>query len=193
MWSVERENDAIQRAREGDPNAFQALYENYGRYVYGRCLQLTRDPVVAEELSQDVFLQIWRKISGFRSQSKFKTWIYKVTTNTALLHLRKNRQQPAPERRNLPANDDRALEERLSAPDSHLDDQLMILQTMTMLPPAHRRVLMLHDVEGYNHSEIARILDIPAGTSKSNLSRGRRKMRALFQRPPDLIAGQKIA
>jgi RNA polymerase sigma-70 factor, ECF subfamily len=183
IWSLESEKETVQRAREGDPNAFQALYKIYGRYVYGRCLQLTRDPVVAEELSQDVFLQIWRKISGFRGQSKFKTWVYKVTTNTVLLHLRKNRQHPPPERCYASPNDDRALEERLSTHDWRPDDQLMFLQAMTLLPPVHRRILMLHDIEGYKHSEIARILDIPAGTSKSNLSRGRRQIRTLFSMP----------
>jgi len=81
IWSVETEKIAIENARNGDPNAFQMLYENYSRYVYRRCLRFTHDPATAEDLSQDVFIQVWRKISSFRGDSTFKTWLHPIATN----------------------------------------------------------------------------------------------------------------
>jgi RNA polymerase sigma-70 factor, ECF subfamily len=81
LWSAEDEKSTIHNARSGDPDAFQALHEKYKGYIYRRCLRLTRDPNLAEDLTQDVFFLIWRKISSFRGKSAFKTWLFRVATN----------------------------------------------------------------------------------------------------------------
>jgi RNA polymerase sigma-70 factor, ECF subfamily len=190
----ETEKSAIRNAQNGDPNAFQILYESYSQYVYSRCLRLTRDPAIAEDLSQDVFIQVWKKISTFRGQSKFKTWLHRVATNIVFMYLRKNQRQPALDEHNQHARDERKLEERFSSPASDLDDNLLLYQTISVLPPSHRAVLMLHDVDGYKHDEIARILGIPSGTSKSSLHRARYRIRTAFGRPPSRwLPGQQEA
>lgn len=173
------EKKLIRRVCERDPDAFQQLYETYSRSVYNRCLQLSRSPSTAEDLTQEVFLQVWRKISGFRGESRLATWIFKVATNTALLHLRRRRSHTEFQPHSLHDEGD-AFEQCLPAPESELEDRLLIREVLPMLPPAQQLVLMLHEIEGYKHSEISEILHIPAGTSKSNLSRGRSKIRSIL-------------
>jgi RNA polymerase sigma-70 factor (ECF subfamily) len=186
-WSIETEEAAIQNARAGDQHAFQLLYENYGPYVYRSCLRLIGDPATAEDLRQDVFVQVWKRISTFRGRSKFKTWLHRVVTNMVYMHLRKKQRRPAVESYTPPPGDDRTLEERLPAHPSDLDDRLLLCQTISVLAPKYRAVLILHDVDGYEHEEIARILDIPSGTSKSTLSRARRQIRTVLQRRRRLL------
>lgn len=177
------EKSTIRNAQDGDPKAFQMLYENYSQYVYSRCLRLTRDPAAAEDLSQDVFIQVWKKISTFRGQSKFKTWLHRVATNIVFMYLRKVQRHPALEQYNPPARD-KWIKERFASPPSNPEDRFLLYQTISVLPPGHRAVLMLHDVDGYKHDEIARILGIPSGTSKSSLHRARYRIRSAFDRPP---------
>lgn len=181
-WSIDTEKKAIQDARAGDPHAFGMLYENYSEFVYRRCLRLTHDPVIAEDLSQDVFVQVWRKIATFRGSSSLKTWLHRVATNVVFMHLRKNRRRASQVQYDSCALGERSLEESFSSPPSRLDDRMLLSQTVSVLPPGHRAVLMLHDVDGYKHEEIARILGIPSGTSKSNLHRARRQIRTVFER-----------
>jgi RNA polymerase sigma-70 factor (ECF subfamily) len=183
IWSVETEKIAIENSRNGDPNAFQMLYENYSRYVYRRCLRFTHDPATAEDLSQDVFIQVWRKISSFRGDSTFKTWLHRIATNVVFMHLRNNRRHPPPEQYDLWARDGRYVEERFPSSPPRLDDCLLLHQVVSTLSPGHRTALILHDVAGYKHREIAQILSIPSGTSKSNLYRARQRIRATFKIP----------
>ncbi len=176
-WSVEMEKTTIPRARNGDPHAFAVLYRNYSDYVYRRCLRLTGDPLIAEDLSQDVFVQVWRKLSTFHGQSKFKTWLYRVATNMVYTYWRRNRRTSPPEQWTPRAEDKRTLERCADSGSSRLDDHVLLRQAVSVLAPQHRAVLMLHDADGYTHEEIARILGIASGTSKSNLSRARRRIR----------------
>lgn len=180
-WSVETEKTAIPKARNGDAHAFAMLYQNYSDYVYRRCLRLTGDPLVAEDLSQDVFVQVWRKLSTFHGQSKFKTWLYRVATNIVYTYWRRKRRIAPPEPWQRHPEDERTLERCVASPSSQLDYHVLLRQAVSVLAPQHRAVLMLHDADGYTHEEIARILGIPSGTSKSNLSRARRKIRITLE------------
>jgi RNA polymerase sigma-70 factor (ECF subfamily) len=181
-WSGETERAVIGKARAGDLNAFGMLYDNYSQNVYSRCLRLTKDPEAAEDLRQDVFIQAWRKISDFRGDSRFGTWLHRVTTNVVFMHFRKKRRHPEDNQITGHANDEWSFEKLLSSGPPQLDNRLLLTQAVSALRPGYRAVLMLHDVDGYKHEEIARILGIPLGTSKSNLYRAHRQIRSRLNR-----------
>src|SRR5690242_8840492 len=90
--ALKKEESCIVRAAQrGDPDAFQRLYVRHKNYVYSLCMRMCKDPVLAEDLTQDIFLHVWRKMGSFKAQSLFRTWLHRVTINMVLLHFRKNR------------------------------------------------------------------------------------------------------
>ena len=181
-WSGETEKAVIGKARAGDLNAFSMLYATYSQNVYSRCLRLTKDPDTAEDLKQDVFIQAWKKISNFRGDSRFGTWLHRVTTNIVFMHFRKKKRHPEESTITRRVNDQSPIEELLSSGPPQLDNRLLLSQAVSDLRPGYRAVLMLHDVDGYKHDEIAQILGIPPGTSKSNLYRAHRQIRSRLKR-----------
>jgi RNA polymerase sigma-70 factor, ECF subfamily len=181
-WSGETEKAVVGKARAGDLSAFGLLYDNYSQNVYSRCLRLTKDPDAAEDLRQDVFIQAWKKISGFRGDSRFGTWLHRVTTNMIFMHFRKKKRHPEENQTSRRVKDQWPFEELLSSGPPQLDNRLLLTQAVSTLRPGYRAVLMLHDVDGYKHDEIARILGIPPGTSKSNLYRAHRQIRSRLKR-----------
>lgn len=181
-WSGETEKKVVGKARAGDLSAFGLLYNNYSQNVYSRCLRLTKDPDAAEDLRQDVFIQAWKKISDFRGDSRFGTWLHRVTTNIVFMHFRKKKRHPEENQISRRVKDQWSFEELLSSGPPQLDNRLLLTQAVSALRPGYRAVLMLHDVDGYKHEEIARILGIPPGTSKSNLYRAHRQIRSRLKR-----------
>jgi len=178
-WSAETEKAVVGKARAGDLSAFGLLYDNYSQNVYSRCLRFTKDPDTAEDLRQDVFIQAWKKMSHFRGDSRFGTWLHRVTTNMIFMHFRKKkRHHPEENQISRRVKDQWVFEELVSSGPPQLDNRLLLRQAVSQLRPGYRAVLMLHDVDGYKHNEIARILGIPPGTSKSNLHRAHRQMRS---------------
>ncbi len=169
------ESRIVLAAQRGDPDAFQRLYARYKNYVYSLCMRMSKDPVLAEDLTQDIFLHVWRKMATFRGQSLFRTWLYRVTINMVLLHFRKNRVGTL-------SLDDETLpvaESVLLSNNSpiHLDDRISLRNMLSVLSPRYRRVLVLHDVEGYRHQDISNLLGITSGASRSQLHKARSKMR----------------
>lgn len=172
------ESRIVRAAQRGDPDAFQCLYARYKNYVYSLCMRMCKDPVLAEDLSQDIFLHVWRKMASFRGQSLFRTWLYRVTINMVMLYFRKQRIGTL-------SLDDKTLEVAETVFLSnispiHLDDRISLrnmLSLLSPLSPRHRRVLMLHDVEGYRHQDISHLLGITSGASRSQLHKARTKMR----------------
>jgi RNA polymerase sigma-70 factor, ECF subfamily len=177
--SLETEKRTVQNARRGDPRAFQTLYEKHSKYVYRRCLRLTRDPHIAEDLTQEVFIQVWKKLAGFRGDSLFKTWLYQITTNIICMHFRQLQRHSRMEQFCEP-EDGLSFEEILPSSSEHPDGKLLLHEVMSVLTPGYRAVLVLHDLKGYKHDEIAVILGVPSGTSKSNLYRARLRLRQAF-------------
>jgi RNA polymerase sigma-70 factor (ECF subfamily) len=170
-----QESRIIRAAQRGDPDAFQCLYARYKNYVYSLCTHMCKDPVLAEDLSQDIFLHVWRKMGSFRGQSLFRTWLYRVTINMVLLYFRKHRV-------GLLSLDDKTMQaaETVSLRNIspiHLDDRLSLRNMLSLLAPHHRRVLVLHDIEGYRHQDISHLLGITSGASRSQLYKARIKMR----------------
>jgi RNA polymerase sigma-70 factor (ECF subfamily) len=166
---------AVRAAQRGDPFAFQRLYERYKNYVYSLCLRLCKDPPLAEDLTQEVFFHVWQKLAGFRGQALFRTWLYRVTINRVLLHFRKQRIGILSlDEETLPVAESTLLREIGHA---DLDDCISLRDTLDLLSPRYRSVLMLHDLEGYRHGDISRLLGITCGASRAQLHKARIKIR----------------
>jgi RNA polymerase sigma-70 factor, ECF subfamily len=177
--------ELARRAAAGDAGALEALYRRYFRRVYSVCLRMTRNTHDAEDLAQEVFVHIFKKISSFRGDSKFTTWLHQVTVNHVLMSLRKRKRRPeeGPEE----AAEVRAARGVKMSPRMPVIDRIALKRAVALLPRGCRTVFGLYDVEGYDHAEIARMLGVSEGTSKSQLHRARHNLRKLLQqqaRPP---------
>jgi RNA polymerase sigma-70 factor (ECF subfamily) len=173
-------NNPIRAAQEGDTAAFEQLYrDNVGR-VYALCLRMTADPGRAEELSQDVFLRAWNKLSSFRGDAAFSTWLHRLAVNVVLADRRSQGKRWA----KLVMTDDMApfgdAESSSEAPGSGLGMDLE--QAISSLPEGARTVFVLHAIEGYQHDEIAEMTGTAVGTSKAQLHRARRLLREVLER-----------
>jgi len=180
------ETQLIERAQRGDEEAFAALYEIHKRRVYSLCLRMTGNTTEAEDLAQEAFLQLFRRISTFRGEAAFSTWLHRLTVNIVLMHLRKKGLQQVP----LEDTDnwqEEPVKREYGDDDRRLlgsIDRLTLTRAIEQLPPGYRVVFVLHDVEGYEHNEIAQIMNCSVGNSKSQLHKARLKLRAsLRQRP----------
>ena len=162
----------VRQAQAGDLVAFERLYRDNERKVFGLCFRLSSDPALAEELTQEVFVRAWRKLSSFRGESAFSSWLYPLTVNVALSERRSRRRRDA---RIVATEDPASLERapRSPAPEAGFD----LEKAMAALPPGARAVFVLHDVEGRTHEEIAQLLGLAPGTSKAQLHRARRLLR----------------
>lgn len=171
----EQESCAIQAAKLGHPAGFQILYELYRSYVYGICLRMTREPALSEDLTQDIFVQVMRKIASYQGKARFRTWLHRVAVNIVLVHFRRHKEL------HLSLNDETLpsaevmLAERVSPRDP--DTDITIRELLSDLSPNNRNVLRLHDVEGYRHQDISRFLGITSGASRSQLHKVRVKLR----------------
>jgi RNA polymerase sigma-70 factor (ECF subfamily) len=166
----------VRRAQAGDQDAFHALYQEQVGRVYALCLRLSGDRGDATELTQDVFVRVWERLRTFRGESAFSTWLYRLATNVALMARRTRNRR---EQRVAPVEDPGRFD-RGSTPAAaeHLD----LERALARLPPGAREVFVLHDVEGYGHAEVGRLLGIAAGTSKAQLFRARRLLREMLDR-----------
>jgi RNA polymerase sigma-70 factor, ECF subfamily len=170
-----REMRAIRAAQRGDPAGFQFVYEKYKTYVFSICLRMMHDPSLAEDLMQDIFLHVWRKIGSFKGNSQFRTWLHRVSVNMVLLYFRRHKAvNISLENEALPATELK-LAETVHQPD--LDQNISLRRVLGQLSPRYRRVLMLHDVHGYRHEDISHLLGITSGASRSQLHKARVKMR----------------
>ncbi|HWT66999.1 MAG TPA: RNA polymerase sigma factor [Terracidiphilus sp.] len=172
--------ELLTRARSGDHQAFAHLYFQHKRRIYSLCLRMVGNPAEAEDLTQEAFLQLHRKIATFRGDSAFSTWLHRLAVNVVLMHLRKKGlaltsldEAMEPTRDDTPAKS-------FGAPDLALTgsiDRLALERAVANLPAGYRLVFVLHDVEGYEHNEIAAMLDCSIGNSKSQLHKARLKLR----------------
>jgi RNA polymerase sigma-70 factor, ECF subfamily len=193
--TVERsEGEAIVRARRGDAGAFEYLYKAHCRHVYSVCLRMIRNPAEAEDLTQQTFLQVFRKIGTFRGESGFSTWLHKVTVNIVLMHLRRRKRTEVPlEDLNHPGSDNEAPRE-FGFSDTSMSgaiDRLNLMRAIRKLPFGYKRFFLLYDVIGYEHKEIAGRLRCSTGCSKSQLHKARKRLRQLLrgeQRAPVDVA-----
>ena len=177
------EAEAIERAKQGDGAAFEALYNLHKRRVYSLCLRMTANTAEAEDLTQEAFLQLFRKIGTFRGESAFSTWLHRMSVNVVLMRLRKKGLPVVPLDDPLESEED-ATKKEPGAPDLRLSgavDRLEIQRAIDELPPGYRSIFVLHDVEGYEHNEIAELVGCSIGNSKSQLHKARMKLRELLK------------
>lgn len=162
------------RVVRGEEGAFRELLERYGPRIFNLARRMSGNPATAEDLTQEVFLLLLRKIRQYDGRAALSTWIYRVAVNRIISEFR--RQPPATE---AAEGDMAALRVASAAPALHR--RLDLEAAIGRLPPGYRAVLLMHDVEGLCHQEIAEILDISVGTSKSQLHHARMQMRDLLQ------------
>ena len=174
--------------RVGGGFDFEQIYQTHYRCVFSLCLRMVGDRAEADDLSQDSFLQVFRKLHTFRGESAFRTWLFRVVTNVVLMHLRKKKrlmmQETSLEDETAVSNEGEALPRTLGSPDRSLakaNDRVVLERAIQALAPGYRRVFLLHDLEGYIHTEISAILGLGVGTSKSQLHKARRHLRRLLR------------
>lgn len=173
---------AIRSAQRGDPAGFQHLYEEYKTYVYSLCLRMTHDPSLAEDLMQDIFLHVWRKISSFKGTAMFRTWLYRVSVNMVLLHFRRHKMNTLSLDNDSLSSAEIQIAESTIQPD--MEEHISLRRTLGDLSPRYRRVLMLHDLHGYRHEDISHLLGITSGASRSQLHKARVKLRVALGQSP---------
>ena len=169
-----------QAAAGGEMAAFERIYERHNRRVYSLCLRMTQNPPEAEDLTQEVFIQLFRKIGSFRGESAFTTWLHRLTVNQVLMHFRKRsvKDEKTTEEGETPEQIVPGTEKYDRMP---VVDRIALDKAIAQLPRGYRTIFILHDVEGYEHIEIARMLRLSIGTSKSQLHKARMKLRGLLR------------
>jgi RNA polymerase sigma-70 factor, ECF subfamily len=178
------EAQIIERVKLGDAEAFQLLYEKHKRRVYSLCLRMTANTAEAEDLAQEAFLQLYRKIGTFRGESAFSTWLHRLSVNVVLMHLRKKSLPVVSLEETSQGTEEDSPRKDFGADDVSLSgsiDRLQLQRAVDSLPPGYRMIFVLHDVEGYEHNEIAKIAGCSVGNSKSQLHKARMKLRDLLK------------
>jgi RNA polymerase sigma-70 factor, ECF subfamily len=178
------EAEAIEKARNGDVTGYESLYYSHRSRVYSLCLRFTGNASDAEDLAQEVFLQMYRKISTFRGDAKFGSWLYRVAVNLALMHFRRRR-PPEVSLNISPTLKPEVMRSQIRNPfwtSSFLVERVALGRALSSLSKARRSVVLLHDVNGFTHCEVGRRLGLAAGTSKSQLHKAHVELRHLLGR-----------
>jgi RNA polymerase sigma-70 factor (ECF subfamily) len=174
--------ELVKRAQEGNADAFASLFHAHKARIYSVCLRMTNNTAEAEDLTQDAFLQVFRKLATFRGDSALSTWLYRIAVNTVLMHFRKKslRQISLDE----PYNQDaKQVRREYGSRDDRLTgsvDRIALARAIKELPDGYRTIFLLHEVEGYEHQEIAELLDCSVGNSKSQLHKAKLRIRELL-------------
>jgi RNA polymerase sigma-70 factor (ECF subfamily) len=172
------EAEAIRLAREGDAAAFERLYRLHSRRVLTLCVRMLENLAEAEDLTQETFLKVFRRIQTFSGESAFSTWLHRITVNVVLMHIRKKTvaQRPLEER----TEETRAHRLELGGADPYLNgtiERLTLHRAIDQLPRGFKAEFVLYDIEGYEHREIADMRGCSTGNSKSQLHKSRRRLR----------------
>ena len=176
-------SELIKRAQEGDSDAFAALFHTHKARIYSVCLRMTNNAAEAEDLTQDAFLQVFRKITSFRGDSAFSTWLHRIAVNTVLMHFRKKSLSQVSLDEPLGNEDGAKVRREIGTRDAGLAgcvDRIALARALTELPHGYRTIFLLHEVEGYEHQEIAEMLGCSVGNSKSQLHKAKLRIRELL-------------
>ena len=171
-------------AANGNIAAFEVLYERYHRRTYSLCLRMLNSQTEAEDLTQEVFIQLFRKIGSFRGDSAFSTWLHRLTVNQVLMHFRRRsvKNERTSEDGEMP---EQTVRGTANPGKMQVVDRIALKNAIAELPNGYRNVFVLHDVEGFEHEEVARMMGISVGTSKSQLHKARLKLRGLLLKKQD--------
>jgi len=184
MASEMSEAEAIEGTKQGDAACFEFLYKLHKRRVYSLCLRMVGNIETAEDFVQDAFMQLHRKIGSFRGESAFSTWLHRITVNVVLMQLRKKGLPVISLEEALEPVEEGGPQRDFGCKDQTLDgsiDRLVLEHAIESLPPGYRIIFVLHDVEGYEHNEIAEMLGCSVGNSKSQLHKARTKLRDVLR------------
>ena len=169
--------DLIAQAKSGNKDAFEDIYRIHVGRVYGVCLRILGDRSRAEDVTQQVFIRSWVKLASFRGESSFGSWIHRIAVNVALNELKTS---VSMQNRNLFLDD---IKTESAYQGSHSQEtQIDLENAIAALPPGARAVFVLHEIEGFNHEDIAKKLDLAIGTCKAQLSRARKLLREALKR-----------
>lgn len=179
---VESDIDLARRAQQGDSEAFACLFFAHKARIYSLCLRLTSNAADAEDLTQDAFVQAFRKLSTFRGDSALATWLHRIAVNTVLMRFRKKvlPQVSLDEPYNLDVGFARREYGNRDARLAGTVDRIALTRAISQLPEGYRTIFLLHEVEGYEHQEIAELLDCSVGNSKSQLHKAKLRIRELL-------------
>lgn len=178
------EAEAIERAKQGDSAAFATLYGLHKRRVYSLCLRMIGNEAGAEDLTQEAFLQVYRKIVTFRGQSEFSTWLHRVAVNVVLMHFRKHRLLTVSLEEPFDQEERDSLRRDFGTQDNLLAgaiDRITLESAIGELPAGYRNVFVLLDIEGYKHHEAAELMGCTTGNTKSQLHKARLKLRRILK------------
>lgn len=174
------EADALARAQAGDHSAFAQIYSIHKRRIYSLCLRMVGNVTEAEDLTQEAFLQLHRKVATFRGDSAFSTWLHRLAVNVVLMQLRKKGLSLTSLDEAMEPTPEEGPGRSFGAPDLTLTgaiDRMALENAVADLPAGYRLIFILHDVEGFEHNEIATMLDCSIGNSKSQLHKARLRLR----------------
>jgi len=177
------DTSAVARAQTGDHEAFAELYSLHKTRVYRLCLRMVGNIPLAEDLTQEAFLQLYRKIATFQGNAAFSTWLHRLTVNVVLMHLRKRGLCLTSLECTMVEIPEGHLARSFGTLDRNLAgsiDRLAIERALETLPPGYRTIFLLHDVEGFEHQEIASQQKCTIGNSKSQLHKARRRLRSVL-------------
>jgi RNA polymerase sigma-70 factor (ECF subfamily) len=181
------DSDVIKRAQKGDADAFAALFHAHKARIYSICLRMTNNATEAEDLAQDALLQVFRKIATFRGASAFSTWLHRIAVNTMLMHFRKKSLNQVSLEEPYNDSDGTHIRREYGAKDYRLAgcvDRVALACAIKELPRGYRTIFLLHEVQGYDHQEIAEMLGCCAGNSKSQLHKAKLRIRERLARSP---------
>ncbi|MFO7446072.1 MAG: RNA polymerase sigma factor [Ignavibacteriaceae bacterium] len=173
---VEEEIHLVKESQNGNSAAFEKLYHLNVKRVYALCIRITSKSDIAEELTQDVFVRAWDNIKSFRGESLFSTWLHRLAVNVVLVHLRTQKRRLA---RFQSLSEIFSLRKKVEAPTARGVD---IEKAIEALPNKAKIIFLLHDVEGYKHTEIAEMMKLSPGTTKAQLHRARKLLRKALER-----------
>jgi RNA polymerase sigma-70 factor (ECF subfamily) len=181
-------SDLVKRAQQGDADAFATLFHTHKARIYSVCLRMTNNAAEAEDLTQDAFLQVFRKITSFRGDSAFSTWLHRISVNTVLMHFRKKSLNHVSLDEPYDNEDGGKVRREIGTKDNNLAgcvDRIALVRAIKELPPGYRTIFVLHEIEGYEHQEIAEMLGCSVGNSKSQLYKAKLRIRELLAHSPE--------
>ena len=182
----------LQPLFEEDQQTFHELYQKYHERVYSICFRMTRNTSESEDLTQDVFIRLFQTVGSFRGESAFTTWLYRLTVNLVLMHFRKRK-------RRLDRINEKGELPSYIVPGSQdpkrmrIVDHILLSEVMPKLPEGYRQAIILHDIQGLQHKEIAEAKGRSVGTSKSQLHKGRAMLRGLIAGRSQQVNSRSLA
>ncbi|HEY7791314.1 MAG TPA: sigma-70 family RNA polymerase sigma factor [Vicinamibacterales bacterium] len=181
--------ELIARCRHGDLSAFEELYRQHASRLYALACRMAPTRADAEDLLQEIFLLAHRKLGTFKGESALSTWLYRLGMNVCLDFVR-SRQGRSGRLTDSLDDEEPGAPAMPQTPPLDAVSRIDLERAIAELPPGSRAAFLLHDVEGFEHHEIAAILGVSAGTSKSQVHKARRKIRSLLGRPAPRVSGR---